>query len=522
MLLGLTGPAGAQAPPVPVRDSAVARAWTAGVASRGAGLAGAADRAPVPAVAMVVAADSLFLRWSPARSTLRPVLEVAAVMGVGLGIYIYKGELNAYDWALTGDKMRERFTTLNHFRFDDNEFAMNNASHPLAGALYYGFARANGHGPWGSFLYSLAGSTFWEVVVELREVASLNDLIATPATGMVLGEVLYQHETFFRRAAPTRANRYLGRLFGAPVLVNRAFDEPIPPRAVAVTPGGLPADRPHDFRLEVDYGRLTRTGLAGEPWVLDLRVRTEIASAPGSPGAPLHGTGAGPLTALELGLGLEDGRVARFDLDAHTVFTGLAFGGSGGSRLHVGPASAFHVHTSDVDARLLDLQAVASVIGVRADWVGSAGGSEGLRARVVAEGLGDFSSVRPLALYEYWDRQPIPTPKSVLHRNQYYYALGYTGTARLELEWRRLALSASAHHHAFESLDGRHRHEGQGEDELHISDRRSYARAALHYDLGGGVMLGGWWAGTSGTGDMDGWVHRQREGSFGTGLSFRF
>ncbi len=170
-------------------------------------------------------------------------------MASGLAIYIYKGERNAYDWPLEWPRVKERFTTLEQFRYDDNEFAMNNVAHPVAGALYYRFARSNGIGPLGASLYSLAGSTFWEVVVELREIASINDLIATPTTGIAIGEAMHQHTEFYRRGAPGFRNSLMEKALSGPILINRLFGEPPPPRATSLTPSGLPADRPHRIIL---------------------------------------------------------------------------------------------------------------------------------------------------------------------------------------------------------------------------------------------------------------------------------
>lgn len=478
---------------------------------------GAATGAALPP-ALTITPDSTFAAWQPQRSVLRPTLEMAGVMGLGLAIYIYKGERNAYDWGLNSARVRERFTTWNHFRFDDNEFAMNNAAHPVAGALYYGFARSNGYGPFESFLWSLGSSSFWEIIIELREVASLNDLISTPTSGFALGEAFHQHEMFFRRAAPTRVNRFLDRFFGGPILLNRAFDEPIPPRSTRTTHSGLPADRPHDIRLDVAYGTLTKEGRASDPWVLDLRASSEIGSVAGAAGAEIHRTGGAPVTALELGFGLEDGRLVRFDLGALAAFPGLSAGGPGSSLL-LGPATQFHVHTADVETDLLDMQAVASVLGLRADW---AGGADELRARLIAEGYADFSSVRPMALYQFWAHHALPLSKHILYRNQYYYAWGWTGGTRAEIEWRGLGLSGSLDHHAYESFDGRHRKVEHGPDTLHASDRRTYLRASLEYALSERLRLGAWLTEAHGRGDLGGYTNQRRDRGFGTRLTYRF
>ncbi|NIP81045.1 MAG: DUF3943 domain-containing protein, partial [Gemmatimonadetes bacterium] len=341
------------------------------------------------------------------RDYLQTSLEIGAVMAVGLGVYIYKGERNRYDWALTWDRVRERFTTTDHFRFDDNEFAMNNVAHPVAGALYYRFARANGFGPLGSALFSAGGSTFWEVVVELREVASLNDLVATPATGIALGEALHQHQDFFRRGAPTLRNAVLEKLLAGPFLVQRLYGDDPPVPADRLDRYGFPADRAHRFRVYggplVAFEDLTPSPAPESPWLATLGLSSEITSVEPTDEGGLHETGGLPLTRLDLQLSFSEVRPTEMHLAAETVLGGWRGGaihrtGAGlrGFRWIVGPSTGFTMRLDHApDTRFMDMQAVAHMLGLRTDWVVRRGR---LRARWHGAAFADFSSVRPLGI----------------------------------------------------------------------------------------------------------------------------
>lgn len=456
------------------------------------------------------------------RDYLRTSLGIGTVMASGLGIYIYKGERNDYDWPLTWGRVSERFTTTNHFRFDDNEFAMNNVAHPVAGAMYYGLARSNGFGPLGSALFSVAGSTFWEVVVELREVASLNDLVATPATGIALGEALHQHQDFFRRSRPGFGNGLVRGVLGAPLVMNRMFGGSASPSAGGLDAHGFPADRTHRFRI---YGgplyRLRsagiRTGAAGagseRAWMTALGVSSEISSVdPRDAGGP-HETGGLPLTRLELHTAFVGTRPTELHLGAETVFGGwrggaIRAGEDGEVRGHrwiLGPATGFTVRLDHVpDTDYMALLGAAHLVGLRGDWVVRDGG---LRARWNAAAFADFSSIRPLGLQ--WERTSglsIPRSNSVLRRNHYYYAWGGTLRSSLELGAGPVEIRGEVEHHEFQAIQDRHRRDvDPSPTEARVRDRRTYARALLEVRaLDGLVVAAGadGWEGRGTIGDV--------------------
>ena len=79
---------------------------------------------------------------------------------------------------------------------DKDDFFINYIGHPVSGAWYYTMARNDGLDEFDSFLYSVFVSTFvWEYGYEaFAEIPSLQDLIATPVVGSLLGEYFHHLE----------------------------------------------------------------------------------------------------------------------------------------------------------------------------------------------------------------------------------------------------------------------------------------------------------------------------------------
>lgn len=78
--------------------------------------------------------------------------------------------------------------------WDKDDLIFNYVLHPYAGAAYYMSARSLGFNVLGSFLYCAGISTiFWEYGIEaFMEIPSIQDLIITPLSGLILGETFYR------------------------------------------------------------------------------------------------------------------------------------------------------------------------------------------------------------------------------------------------------------------------------------------------------------------------------------------
>ncbi|NTX41768.1 DUF3943 domain-containing protein, partial [Myxococcus sp. CA033] len=77
------------------------------------------------------------------------------------------------------------------FKWDADEFSVNQFDHPYHGGIYYNIARDNGFDYWESGFITVLGSLQWEVFAE-NTPPSTNDIINTSLGGLALGEVLYR------------------------------------------------------------------------------------------------------------------------------------------------------------------------------------------------------------------------------------------------------------------------------------------------------------------------------------------
>ena len=147
-----------------------------------------------------------------------------------------------------------RLTSFDAVRFDEDLYYYNHPGHPLAGSLYYLIGRSNGLGMWPSPAFAFAGSGIWEVLIEFREVISINDMIPTPLPGMAVGEVQFQFSKFFSRAKPYPWNILASWLIGGPTTLNQLLNGTLPDRATHFGRFGLPDDVFHDFRFSLQGG----------------------------------------------------------------------------------------------------------------------------------------------------------------------------------------------------------------------------------------------------------------------------
>ena len=88
--------------------------------------------------------------------------------------------------------------------WDQDDWALNYVGHPYAGSIYYNCVRAQGGTVFGSFMFGLFASTMWEYFVEaVAERPSTQDLIVTPVTGAILGELTHQLTTAMKKNGTT-------------------------------------------------------------------------------------------------------------------------------------------------------------------------------------------------------------------------------------------------------------------------------------------------------------------------------
>ncbi|MBR1769967.1 MAG: DUF3943 domain-containing protein [Bacteroidales bacterium] len=115
----------------------------------------------------------------------------------GLEVVGINAFVNCFDrFVLDADFAKISFKTIKHNIeygpvWDNDKFATNLFFHPYHGNLYFNSARSNGLSFFQSAPYAFAGSLMWEMCGEI-EPAAINDLIATTAGGICLGEITYR------------------------------------------------------------------------------------------------------------------------------------------------------------------------------------------------------------------------------------------------------------------------------------------------------------------------------------------
>jgi len=405
----------------------------------------------------------------PARTfhLARASLELAGVIGLGIGWYEWQIELNKqdFDFARTGSDQWRRLALADGIRFDDNERYLN-VGHAFIGAAYYDLARVNGASLWQSALVAFGTSTFWETAVEHREVLSINDEIITGVAGVPIGESLYQVGELFARSKPTWRNRLLMSLF-SPTHVAAWAAGDLPEASGRYDEHDLDATTFHRFDLSLG----ATTGLAGgeataqdRTWTAAARADLEVVSLPGfdQEGGASRIVGGGDMTRLVLSYSGSQHDMRSFDwfsratLFGHyeTAVSDTPVGPRGAGRF-LGAASAFELSYEDA-AGTEDFLTLAHLAGpaaegwlVRGPW----------RFRLEGSAYGDFAMVQPEAVAPPDAPAVFAGAKSPLQRFDYYYGWGLTSALRLEVSRGLWRAGATAEWNHVGSIQGRDRHQ---------------------------------------------------------------
>jgi hypothetical protein len=203
------------------RNALISSCWLATLTSLLPAVAiGAVHGAQLPDAATDGDADA------DARSPEHPYLRVL------LGEFAFLGLQSAWYWGhqapseseipFTWSTWQTKVFSDRYFVFDHDRFNTNAIGHPLAGTIYYHIARGNGLGVGASFLTTVAASTLWKYFGEPNQKLSINDLIATPAAGWVIGEATYRLGRLFADGEPNTVNCLGAALFSPVAALNDA------------------------------------------------------------------------------------------------------------------------------------------------------------------------------------------------------------------------------------------------------------------------------------------------------------
>jgi hypothetical protein len=452
----------------------------------GASLAGTA---PVRAADAVADPTSTFqYARNGGKDYFRTGLELGGVLAVGLVWYQYTAS-NTQDWDLGYDWPALRKKLLfEAVRFDTNRFDTNMLSHTMEGGVFYVAARANRLSIAESTLVSFTGSLLWEYAGELKEQASVNDLIVTPIAGAAVGEAATQLGAFFDRGRRTFTTEALGIAFGPTKHAHDWADDAEPRRATDADSLGFTREIGHAFETWAGGGV---TSQSGRTRGTDARfgVSAEIQNVPGwnRPGSSSGWVTDGNFSRVGLettwaDLGLADlafaatvAPAAWFSRDLREDARGPA--ALRGSRGHVGATLGFDYDLHRWDRTRPKVEDPISSVhlgGLDLDhelFVGT------LAVRTRVHGHAGFGAVRSLALDGYVARGgDIERLPSIMRENSYYYAWTAALAPEIRARYGPLEAGARAQVDGYWGIDGLDRR-GDVPWPVPLRDRRSFARA---------------------------------------------
>lgn len=379
--------------------------------------------------------------------------EVLAFLGAGIVWYAADDERNLADWDFPS--WEQRFT-LEAWRFDNNHFPINWMGHPLSGSAYYAFPRANDHSVWVAATYSFMTSFVWEFVVEFREKVSVNDMIATPGVGIVVGEFAHKLWRYFS-GVPKESSTLqdvLAVTLGFPIFARNAIDQR--PQFVEGPYDELGYSNHIGKRLAVAYElRLHDYGKQVATHNLSLGGRFSSIPGEGRPGNFALFFHEADIVAGEVSGGV--GRDARdWELEADTHLLGV-YGqqidadGDGYAGV-LGWSLGYHYRFQDFD-EYNDRLGIVHLPGIGSDFSFRAGTT---RLAAFWRLNGDFAGLHSVA-YPVWAKaalEPDDREKTVLRKHKYYYAWGVSSRFGGELTLGPLDLRAAATIGVYDSQEG--------------------------------------------------------------------
>lgn len=432
--------------------------------------------------------DRAFRYTTPADTDLgRAVGEQLIILSIGY-IQYATNKANEADWDVgtNWDGVRSKLT-LSASSFDDNRFPTNWLTHPFAGYWYYTAARSNRLPILPSLTIAAASATMWEMFGELREHVAINDIIATPATALPLGESLLQLGAFFQRGRRTAPVTALGWMLAPLKSTHDAIDGLRPLEASVVDDLGLPADVWHRFAVGGSSGLTWQEGARSQ---LDLRgyVKTELVTLPGYRRAWTGSQwfGSGEVSSIKIAAAGAENRFVDMFIGASALPVGWhwqdvrasAGGGLRGTSFLAGlhTAAEYATHDYDRDDRRGPDRVGLAAAGVTLEQMVFADAVT-LRARL--DVLANFAGVDAYALPEYHARFGDAGLTSVLAKQRYHHAYGATVRPTLELTIGRVDAGADARFDAFESIEGVDVEGPVPGGEVGVTDRRAAGRVWL-------------------------------------------
>ena len=434
-----------------------------------------------------------------------PVKKARAYIEMGLNLAVtavyywlnYKDFLEDWQFTLTWKDQQRKLFTSEGLRMDSNRL-VTNVIHSWAGAFYYSCARTNGLSPFVSLLFSTGGSIVWEYVAEWREISSLNDHLFTALGGLSFCEPLFQIAGHFR-SRPGFANRIATILVNPTLGINDLLDGKSRGQRV-------PTRDWSDFRLSLGgkEGPVSPADDAGSHLSLDVDLR--LVTLPGY-GQPGYGSGYArrPLQSeYRIQFNFNERMYEEAYARTRTVMGGWWWkdvradesGALHGAEYWLGWVTAWDFFQKKAvvaydgkwlgkseawlvrerPTRFTDKFSSLHFIGPAFNWTGYAGK---LSARFDLDATFDFSMINSLAFNEYSAGHEIWGVKTTLNNWGYYYSLGYSLNAGLDLRLGGLRAEAGVTYQHFSSIQGIDRFQEQVTDDSTLTDSRLACSASL-------------------------------------------
>jgi hypothetical protein len=299
-------------------------------------------------------------------------------------------------------------------------------------------------------------SLVWEYLGELRERASINDIVVTPLAGVVLGEMTLQLGAFFDRSCDTAHNRVLGSVLGPMKSLHDALDGAVLKRDDRCDALGFTQHGAHSLQFTAGVGALVIVDSPSAPVSfasqLGMHTRIVAVNSYGSEGEGMTTFADGNVTEFWLSTLLSTRSWVDFSLRATLLPIGLHYrklqlgrGGLRGYELLFGLLldTEYTVHRfawSQPEARQSDRFFELDVPGVGFVYrraLGRVALEAELQATVAM--LGIDALARPQYLLSHPGGEELA---SVAHNEGYNYVIGLRVSPRVRLTWDGLELAA--------------------------------------------------------------------------------
>ena len=396
---------------------------------------------------------------------LRAAIETSTILGfVSLFYWLRNNSSYDYDYDVKFDTLWKKLSG-KAIRFDDNNIGANSfPGHPLSGSYYYLIARNNNLSRTESFLWSFASSTINEFLIEFREVASLSDFVVTPVAGATVGEAMYQFGKYFRCAQDRDDVLYkILAIVLDPVALGHSF------LWSDVSYKYSPGDVCHYTPIQKDISIYTGVSVSFHQNTNNSNIGPIFGFHGKLYLIPQYGKEADIdrffkepiLNEIGIEAAVTDKGVDNIRFLAKTVLaayyrqniTADHAGKTTGYSFFVGLASAFEHFKYDT--------------GEFEDWIGALhvfGPSMELTSfykagyvRIGLDVFADFAMVRSYAFNEYKKDHRIDDIKSVLRKENYYYAYGVYVNPKIEVRYGPHRFLAEYKYAHYDSIEGRDR-----------------------------------------------------------------